>query len=290
MNRDGTRQRDGGEHRCAAVVSDGSALGDHAAGPVGPIVHEFAEHLGGLARVTVRPVTVDAADAAELAAGIRALRAEVGPILLTHTDPERTRLVQQDLRDGGMPLVLTDQDATAIALTTAVLVAVADRPPASRIGKVVVAGAQYLPILAPLLAAAGVADITTWNTSDAVTFPLRHVASGAGAVVDLIGALPGWGDEDRHAELAVITRGAARTAPCAVAGLLRAALRDPATTFDLATYLAAARALITAHAVDLPLTQRNAQVLTDRVTDAVRSPIHARQVTTIARAAKEATG
>ncbi|WP_284742338.1 hypothetical protein [Amycolatopsis sp. RTGN1] len=274
MNRDGTRQRDADEHRWAAVVSDGSALGDRAAGPVDLIVREFAEHLGGLARVMVRPVTVDAADAAELAAGIRALGAEAGPILLTHADPERTRLVQQDLRDGGMPLVLTDQDATAIALTAAVLAAVADRPPASRIGKVVVAGAQYLPILAPLLAAAGVGDITTWNASDAVAFPLRHVVYGADAIVDLVGALPGWVDDDRHAEIAVITRGAARTAPCAAAGLLRAALRDPATTFDLATYRTAARALVSAHAVDLPFTQRNAQVLADRVTDAVRSPIN----------------
>jgi hypothetical protein len=98
---------------------------------------------------------------------------------------------------------------------------------------------------------------------------------GADAVVDLAGALPGRAAEDRHTEIDLITRGAALTAPCAAAGLLRAALRDPATTFDLATYCAAARALTSASAADRPLTQRTAQALTDRVTDAVRSPVHA---------------
>jgi len=276
MNRDGTHQRDRGGQRCAAVVSDGSGLRDRA-GVVDLIVRGFAEHLSALARVPVRPVTVEAADAAQLAAGIRALPADVGPVLLTHADLERTRVVQQDLRGSGVPLVLTDQDATAIALTAAVLAAVADRPTALRIGKVVVAGAQYLPILAPLLVAADVADITTWNASDAVAFPLQHVVYGADAVVDLVGALPGWVAKGRHAEIVVITRGFARTAPCAAAGLLRAALNDPAVTFDLATYRAAAQALISALTVERPLTQQNARVLTGRVTDAAGSQTHTSQ-------------
>lgn len=278
MHGDGTRQHDHRVPRWAAVVSDGSALRDRA-GAVGLIVREFAEHLGALARMPVRPVTVEAADATQLAAGIRALPADVGPVLVTHADLERTRLVQQELRDSGGPLVLTDQDATAIALTAAVLAAVAERPRALRAGKVVVAGAQHLPTLAPLLAAAGIADITTWNVADAVAFPLQHVVYGADAVVDLAGALPGRVAEDRHAEIALITRGSALTAPCAAAGLLRAALRDPAATFDLGTYRAAARALTSASAADRPLTQRNAQVLTDRVTDAVRSPIDTLHIT-----------
>lgn len=278
MRGDGTLHHHHREQRWAAVVSDGSALRDRA-GAVELIVREFAEHLGALAHVPVRPVTVGAADAAQLAAGIRALPADVGPVLVTHADLERTRRVQQELRDSGLPLVLTDQDATAIALTAAVLAAVADRPRARRAGKVVVAGAQHLPTLAPLLVAAGIADITTWNVADAVAFPLQHVVYGADAVVDLLGALPSWVAEDRHAEIALITRGSALTAPCAAAGLLRAALLDPETTFDLATYCAAARALTSASAADRPLTQRNAQDLTDHVTDAVRPPIHTLQNT-----------
>ena len=169
--------------------------------------------------------------------------------------------MQQDLHGSkGLP-VLTDQDATAIALTAAVLSAVADGGPRAPVqGKVVVAGAHYLPILPALLAAAGVADIT--------------VMYGAGAVVDLVGALPDWVAEDRHSTTAVITRGGARTAPCVAAGLLRAAVRDPDTTFDIATYLAAARALTTAPPPDLPLTQRKAHVLTNDVADAIRSLAH----------------
>jgi len=266
-----TPRHDHRGRREAAVVSDGSALRECGAA-VELIVREFAEHLSGLAEVPVRPVTVEAVDAAQLGAGIRALPADVGPVLVTHADLERTRLVQQDLHGSTGLLVLTDQDATAIALTAAVLSAVADggrRAPAG--GRVVVAGAHYVPILPALLAAAGVADITTWNASDAVTFPLRHVMYGADALVDLVGALPGWVAEGRHSTTAVITRGDARTAPCVAAGLLRAAVCDPDATFDVVTYLAAARALTTAPP---PLTQRKARILTNRVADAVKSLAH----------------
>lgn len=272
MNRDGTQYDHRGQ-RGAAVVSDGSALHDHTAA-VELIVREFAEHLGGLADVPVRPVSVEAVDAAQLSAGIRALPADVGPVLVTHADLERTRLVQEDLHGSTGLLVLTDQDATAIALTAAVLTALAKRPTTRKGGRVVVAGARYLPILPTLLVAAGIADITTWNAADAVAFPLRQVAYGADAVVDLVGALPDWVDADRHSTTAVITRGDARTAPCVAAGLLRAAVRDPDTTFDIATYLAAARALTTAPPPALPLTQRKARVLTHRVADAVRPLAH----------------
>jgi malate dehydrogenase (oxaloacetate-decarboxylating) len=49
------------------------------------------------------------------------------------------------------------------------------------------AGASALPELCPLLIVSGVGDISSGNASDAHAFPLRHLASHATAVIDLVG-------------------------------------------------------------------------------------------------------
>jgi malate dehydrogenase (oxaloacetate-decarboxylating) len=96
-----------------------------------------------------------------------------------------------------------------------------------------------------MLLDAGVGDITTWNPSDAVVFPLHHVVFGADAVIDLVDGLPSR-TVDRRSGITVITRDDARSAPFAAAGLLRAALHTPGATFDVEVYCACALALILA--------------------------------------------
>ena len=261
----------------AAVVSDGSALLDSGAA-VDLVVQEFAELLGSLARVPVRPVTLAAADAAQLARGLRALPADVGAILLTHAELGRTRAAQDELRASGARPVVTDQDATAIALAAATMGAVTGhgrRPEDARRARVVIAGAQELPILAPLLVAAGIAEVTTWNPADAVGFPLHTVVSGAHAVIDLVGSLPGWATTEHETGMTVLTRGAARVAPCAAAGLLRAAVRTPGATFDIESYHTCVVALLAASA--WPGSHGKAQALTHRVAGAAAHFFRTRQ-------------
>ncbi|NBH03522.1 hypothetical protein [Amycolatopsis sp. SID8362] len=271
----------GEESGWAAVVSDGSALRGSGVA-VDLIVQEFARHLGGLAQVPVRPVTLDATDAAQLVAGVRALPPDAGAVLLTHADPGRTRAAQKELRAGGARPVVTDQDATAIALTAALLGAVTGhgrRSGGLQCGRVVLAGARELPILAPLLVAAGFADLTLWNPADAGRLPLRNVVSGAHAVLDLVGGLPGWAAAEHDLGMIVITRGDAYTAPCAAAGLLRAALRTSAGAwFDVETYHTAALALAAAGA-GWPVSHGKARALTHRVTDSVTQLFRTRQNT-----------
>ena len=69
--------------------------------------------------------------------------------------------------------MITGQDVAAIALAAAVLttLARADHTPSS--SRVVIAGAEHLPQLCPLLMACGIGDIASWNDGDAVGFSLH---------------------------------------------------------------------------------------------------------------------
>ncbi|WP_235022414.1 hypothetical protein [Amycolatopsis alkalitolerans] len=80
---------------------------------------------------------------------------------------------------------MTEQDTTAIALTAALLTTLrrSGIPPDST--RVVVAGTEKLPTLVPLLMATGIGDITSWNDTDALAFPLAVVTRDATAVIDV---------------------------------------------------------------------------------------------------------
>jgi len=75
----------------------------------------------------------------------------------------------------------------AITLTAAVLVYLVrlGRPmPAAR---VVIVGAGLVPVMCPMLLAAGVFEITMWNPDDHARAPIERVTRDADAVVNLLG-------------------------------------------------------------------------------------------------------
>ncbi|WP_020672908.1 hypothetical protein [Amycolatopsis nigrescens] len=246
-----------------AVVSDGTALADPQAG-VEPVLRQYTELISGLAGIPARPLVVADTGPDELAARIRASPAEVGAVLLTHVEPGRTRRVQRELLAAGGPPVVTDQDATAIALTAALLAALARAGRRPRGSRVLVAGSWYLPGLTPLLLAAGIGDLSLWNRSDAAAFPLHQLVFGADAVIDLVGELPSARDGDRI----VLTRDDARSAPFAAAGLLRAALAVPGAALDVEAFLAAALAMVMSTPPDRPVSDGRGPALADLVADA----------------------
>ena len=70
---------------------------------------------------------------------------------------------------GGRP-VLTDEDITAIALTAAALVYLRRLGRDPHRSRILIADARHLPILSPLLVAAGFPDISLWNRAAATRF------------------------------------------------------------------------------------------------------------------------
>jgi hypothetical protein len=97
----------------------------------------------------------------------------------------------------------------------------------------VINGEATMPILRPLLLAAGFNCVTSWDRRDAVTFPLRWVTGNAEAVIDLVGCTQELAEAaSDHSELIIITPDAPSWTLLALPGLLRAAAtaQDPNST------------------------------------------------------------
>jgi malate dehydrogenase (oxaloacetate-decarboxylating) len=213
--------------------------------------------------------TASAAVAPARAAGFRSATPAV---LLTRVAPERVREVQRELQDSHARPLVTDEDVTAIALAAAALDSLAKAGRRAQGHRVVLAGARDLPVLTSLMMAAGVDDITLWNTSDATIFPLHNIVFGADLVIDLVGGLPPHA-AGRLGGLTVITRADAGAAPYVAAGLLAAAVRAPGLAFDLEIFRACAQALMAVPSGrSVPLARGVA--VTHLVADAVTGVFH----------------
>nr|WP_166639474.1 hypothetical protein [Amycolatopsis sp. SID8362] len=261
-----------------AIVSDGSGLPCAAAGEPGDVFDALAADVRLLAAHTSLrpfPVAATARDAGELAAAVRALPAGTAAVFLARTDPVRARTVQCDLaRSTGIPIV-TEEDTLAIASATQVLVALRRAEIAPFNARVVVAGANTVPLLALLLTAAGIGDTVSWTTADALGFPLSGVVRDAAIVVDLADAAtairPIFGDQ---APLTLRRSSDPAAHLLALPGLLRA-LRDvprPGWAGDPARHVevhrACAQALVTLVPVDRLLPELADPDLVRRVAEA----------------------
>lgn len=198
------------------------------------------------------------------------LLADVGVVFLPNARPDAAGELSSLVRAP----VVTDRDTTAIALTARVLATLTrfGRPP--RAGRVVIAGADTMPVLCPLLLAAGIGDITTWRRQDRSAFPLRRVAAGAHAVVDLLGMWTGSRIIAPNPRLPVITPARARDPLLALPGLLRALARTPVPELDVEVLHACALALLMATPPDQQSPRGPDLDLTDRVADAATRALH----------------
>jgi hypothetical protein len=171
-----------------------------------------------------------ARDDGRLTPAFTKLPAEEGAVFLANADPAQAHRPQQMLRNlPGVPVV-TDQETSAVALTAALLTSVNRtglRPGASR---VVLVEADTLPILRPLLAAAGFVGLAQWSQADSGDVPLKALAHGASAIVDLTGDGRGTAAvEDAEPDCAVISPDDPLGLLLPVPGLMRSVLDFPAT-------------------------------------------------------------
>ena len=255
--------------RQVAVIGDGTGSGP--SGPPGrPLAAALAcdaatiQGMAGIPTVTSPIAEWDTAD--KIAAQIGRLPVRVTAVLLTRTSPTRARSVQRLVEQAGGRPVLTDEDATAIALTAAAVVYLRGLGRDPHHSTILIAAAIRMPILSALLLATGFPDITLWNISDAAWFPLHRAARDADVVIDLQhdpagdptdsnptgapagGDLRAVGFELDRPEGSVITPLALDGRTLVAPGLLRALAQYPATAppLGLGIYGAVARAV--AHA------------------------------------------
>ena len=196
--------------------------------------------------------------------GLHTLLPDTGTVLLVRATPER----EQRARDSivGVP-VLTDRDTAAISLTAALLTSLARSGRTPQTSQVVIAGADIMPMLCPVLLAAGVRDITTWRPADALAFPLRRIAADADVVINLVGG-GGRFAWPRHAAPAVIVPDPARDPLLALPGLLRALSRHPHVRLTPDVQHACAIALSAATPPGEQLPRRPDETLTRQIADA----------------------
>ncbi|HXT43726.1 MAG TPA: hypothetical protein VN748_06365 [Pseudonocardiaceae bacterium] len=235
-----------------AVVSDGSALTHRGLAGGGGSVEAVLRHWAALIHqctgLAARPVYLAAGNAADLSIGLRRLPADIGAVLLIHTDPAHYSAATGSKQAGGSQRrVVTDRAMTATAATAALLTTLRRRGLSPGRSRVVIAGAAIMPMLRALLLAAGFGCVTSWDRRDAPTFPLRWITRNADAVVDLLGCTRELAEAaSDHPELIVITPDQTSWSLLALPGLLRAAATAQDPKFDIASYHACALALVAA--------------------------------------------
>lgn len=202
--------------------------------------------------------------------GLHDLSPETAAVLLVRAAPERVQRARDTIT--GVPL-LTDQDTTAIALTAALLTTLIRAGRAPEASRVVIAGANTMPLLNPVLMTAGIRDITTWNPVDALAFPLRRIAADADAVINLVGG-GGRFAWPRHAAPAVIVPDPARDPVLALPGLLLAFSRHPRARLTPDVQHACAVALSAATPPGEQLPRRAGETLTRQVADFALDALH----------------
>ncbi len=234
--------------RTVAVVGDAEAA-----------LHRYTSLIEDLAGVRAHAVVHDPGT------GPVVLPAGTGAIFAPHATTEAACHLRAHT---GVP-VLTGQDTAAIALAAAVSTALAHagRPPRS--SHVVIAGADALPVLCPLVMVGEVGTVTTWNLTDAQSFPLSRVTAGADVVIDLLGLLA----PDTASGPAVIVPDPERDIVLALPGLVRALLPAPAARLDVDAHHACALALVMATPSDQPLPHEPGRDLTDRIADAAAAAL-----------------
>jgi malate dehydrogenase (oxaloacetate-decarboxylating) len=250
-----------------AVASDGSAFVDRGI-PLTSVLRQEATLIQDLAGLSTRVISLDPDGSQRIQEVLDHLPSEVGAVFLTHTESHRALEAQSAV---SRPVV-TDQDTTAIALSVALLTTLGRRGRAPQASRVVIAGAQSMPILCPLLMVAGLGDITSWNPGDAVAFPLHRIAAGTDAVIDVVGATNLSGSSATAAEPAVITPDEAVHSLLALPGLLRVLTQIPNAQLDVEVYLTCALALVMATPPDEDLPHSD-HALADRIVDAVATAL-----------------
>lgn len=168
----------------------------------------------------------------------------VDAVYLCGLDQARLRPLKVRLGAAWGVACVTREEMTAVGLAgrLLVLLARAGRQPAS--ARVVIVESTAIPTLCPLLLAAGVGDIASWEPTDVVSYPLRRVTYGADAVIDTAGGgIPVVLPTEQEGQPPLIAGNDPAYPLLALPGLLHALRAYPGTAADFDVLRACAYAL-----------------------------------------------
>lgn len=186
--------------------------------------------------------------AEDLSVEVRGVSPDIGAVLATCTDPAHHAPRSGPGRRAGheRPRV-TDQAMTATAVTAALLTTLSRRGVSPQHSRLVIAGSAAMPVLRPLLLAAGFGCVTSWDRPDAGMFPLHRITQNAQAVIDLLDCAQELTEPaSDHPELIIITPDPTRWARLASPGLLDTIAMARASRRDIEVYHACVLALVAA--------------------------------------------
>lgn len=219
----GARSRGAGRGSAAVAVAKygNDRIGPWSAKPAAALT-TLRDHSG----VDAFPLRLSRDDTDHVIARIDDVPAEIGAVFLANADPAHASSPQEALRNLPDIPVVTDQETAAIALTAALLSGIGAAALRPRACRVVIVGADALPLLPLLLIAAGVVDIVRWTENDAEDFPLSQVVRNADVVIDVLGTAEVLPRSDLGSAPVVIGPGDVRLV-LPLPGLLRAIVKRP---------------------------------------------------------------
>ena len=256
-----------------AVVSDGSGhTGRRAVRPLRTALADDAAVIEGVGGVRAVPIVVPMGEADQLAARLQELPDDVAAVFLTRTEARRARAAQRRLEEVGGRSVLTEEAVSAIALTAAGLTYLQRIGRGPGAARVLIAGADGMPILAPMLMGSGIHEVSLWNPTDEYWFPLHRAARDADVVIDLrrdtrLDVLA----EDRPEGSVLAVAGSDGAASAVAPGMLRALAQYPPGVIELGVEQYCGCACAVAAATP---PARRPGVCGPRLADAVAAAVH----------------
>ncbi|PBC51741.1 hypothetical protein [Rhodococcus sp. ACPA1] len=135
-------------------------------------------------------VPVTTGDPHVLTERILGLPKGVSAVFVVGMGHRESAAVQREVTERGGPVILTELDVLTAAAAAATITTLRRRSVPPRAGRVVITGASWAPLLAPVLIASGVGDLSSWHERDAEAFPLRRLMEHNDVLIDLAGCAP----------------------------------------------------------------------------------------------------
>ncbi|AII10758.1 hypothetical protein [Rhodococcus opacus] len=178
-----------------AVSTAGSKHAEHTAGsartrPPWVAMEDYAALIRENTPMRALCLPVTTGDPHVLAERILGLPTGVSAVFVVGLGHRESASVAREVTERGGPVVLTELDVLTAAVAAATITTLRRRSVPPRAGRVVVTGASWAPLLAPVLIASGVGDLSSWYERDAEAFPLRRLMEHNDVLVDLAGCAP----------------------------------------------------------------------------------------------------